>query len=296
MFEAGLLQGETVLVTGGGSGLGLALSEKLVALGARVHICGRRTSVLDEAVAKLTAAGNAGVFAHTVDIRDAAAVDAMCEAIFADGPLTGLVNNAAANFISPTERLSPRGFDAIASTVFHGTFYLTHAVGRRWIAAGVGGSVVSIVTTGTANGAPFVVPSTMSKAAICAMTKSLAIEWGHYGIRLNAIGPGLIPTAGAVARLMPGNSTEQLRDLNPMKRLGTVEELQNMAVFMLAKGCGWMTGQVVMLDGAHHQAHGSVYAPLLDLSGDEWTGITENIRAQDAADKARRAAAGPRHE
>ena len=243
MFEAGLLKGETLLVTGGGSGLGLALCEKLVALGARVHICGRRRGVLDEAVEKLSSPGGAGVVAHTVDIRDAAAVDAMCQAIFTDGPLTGLVNNAAANFISPTERLSPRGFDAIANTVFHGTFYLTHAVGRRWIEAGTGGSVLSIVSTGTVNGAPFVVPSTMSKAAICAMTKSLAIEWGRYGIRLNAIGPGLIPTEGAVARLMPGNSTEQLREANPMKRLGTVGELQNMAVFMLAKGCGWMTGQ-----------------------------------------------------
>ena len=198
MFEAGLLKGETLLVTGGGSGLGLALCEKLVALGARVHICGRRRGVLDEAVEKLSSPGGAGVVAHTVDIRDAAAVDAMCQAIFADGPLTGLVNNAAANFISPTERLSPRGFDAIANTVFHGTFYLTHAVGRRWIEAGTGGSVLSIVSTGIVNGAPFVVPSTMSKAAICAMTKSLAIEWGRHGIRLNAIGPGLIPTEGAV--------------------------------------------------------------------------------------------------
>ena len=292
MFEAGLLKGETLLVTGGGSGLGFALCEKLVALGARVHICGRRRGVLDAAVEKLVAPTSAGVVAHTVDIRDAAAVDAMCQAIFADGPLTGLVNNAAANFISPTERLSPRGFDAIANTVFHGTFYLTHAVGRRWIEAGTGGSVLSIVSTGVVNGAPFVVPSIMSKAGICAMTQSLAIEWGRHGIRLNAIGPGLIPTEGAVARLMPGNSTEQLRKANPMKRLGTIGELQNLAVFMLAKGCGWMTGQIVMLDGAHHQAHGSVYVPLLDLSGEEWTGITENIRAQDAADKARRAAQG----
>ena len=292
MFEAGLLKGETLLVTGGGSGLGFALCEKLVALGARVHICGRRGGVLDAAVDKLSSPGVAGVVAHTVDIRDAAAVDAMCQTIFADEPLTGLVNNAAANFISPTERLSPRGFDAIANTVFHGTFYLTHAVGRRWIESGTGGSVLSIVSTGVVNGAPFAVPSTMSKAAICAMTRSLAIEWGRHGIRLNAIGPGLIPTEGAVARLMPGNSTEQLREANPMKRLGTISELQNLAVFMLSRGCGWMTGQVVMLDGAHHQAHGSIYVPLLDLSGEEWTGITDNIRAQDTADKARRTTQG----
>ncbi len=289
MFQDGLLDGETILVTGGGTGLGYALAEKLLTLGATVHICGRRPGVLDEAVGKLRGVTGGEVFAHTADIRDAAAVNALCDAIWATGPLTGLVNNAAANFISPTERLSSRGFDAIANTVFHGTFYVTHAVGSRWIADGAPGSVLSIVSTGTVNGAPFVVPSVMSKAAIEAMTRSLAIEWGRHGIRLNAIGPGLIPTEGASARLMPGASIENLRDANPMKRLGTMSELQNLAVFMLARGCDWLTGQVVMLDGAHHLAHGSVYTPLLELDGEAWTQISARVRAQDAVDKAKRA-------
>ena len=288
MFEKNLLEGERILVSGGGSGLGLALAGKLMSLGAQLHICGRRSAVLNEAVAKLTESTGGKIAAHVVDIRDAASIASMCDAIWSQGGLTGLVNNAAANFISPTDRLSPRGFDVIANTVMHGTFYLTHAVGRRWIAERTAGSVLSIVSTGVVNGAPFVVPSTMSKAAVCAMTKSLAIEWGKHGIRLNAVGPGLIPTEGAVARLMPGASTERLRQLNPMKRLGTTEELENLVVFMMARGCAWMTGQVVMMDGAHHLAHGSVYSPLLDLDAEEWTAITAKIRAADAQDKALR--------
>jgi len=291
MFRDRILDGESILVSGGGTGLGRALAERFLVLGARVHICGRRANVLDETVQALGKRTGGAIVAHTVDIRDAAAVDAMCSDIWAQGALSGLVNNAAANFISPTQRLSPRGFDAIADTVFNGTFYLTHAVGRRWIDSGQGGSIVSIVSTGVANGAPFVVPSTMSKAAICAMTRSLAIEWGRYGIRLNAIGPGLIPTEGAVARLMPGDSTEQLRDANPMKRLGTLDELQNLAVFLLAKGCDWLTGQIVMLDGGHHLAHGSVYGHLLSLSGDEWTDITRRIREADSKDRHSRSSA-----
>src|ERR1700721_2963606 len=134
------------------------------------------------------------------------AVEAMIEEIFRDGPLTGLVNNAAGNFISRTEDLSPRGFDAIANIVMHGTFYVTQAVGKRWIAAKQKGSVVSIVVTWVRNGGPFVVPSAMSKSAVQAMTMSLAAEWGAHGIRLNAIAPGEIPTEGMSKRLNPGES------------------------------------------------------------------------------------------
>ena len=144
------------------------------------------------------------VTTHAVDIRDADAVDAMVGRIWADGgPLDGLVNNAAGNFISRTQDVSPRGFDAVAGIVLHGTYYVTHHVGRRWIADGRKGSVISIVVTWVRTGAPFVVPSAMSKAGVDVMTKSLAIEWGRYGIRLNAIAPGIFPTEGANARLSP---------------------------------------------------------------------------------------------
>ena len=204
MFATGLFAGKKILVTGGGTGLGKAMAERFLELGAEIAICGRRKSVCDATAAELMKAHGGRVASYGVDIRDAAAVDAMVEEIFRDGPLTGLVNNAAGNFISRTEDLSPRGFDAIANIVMHGTFYVTQAVGKRWIAGKHSGSVVSIAVTWVRNGGPFVVPSAMSKAAIQAMTMSLAQEWGRYGIRLNAIAPGEIPTEGMSKRLMPG--------------------------------------------------------------------------------------------
>src|SRR5437588_1404746 len=203
MFTDGLFRGKRILVTGGGTGLGKGMAEKFLALGAEVVICGRRKSVCEESAAELMEKHGGKVESYGIDIRDAAAVDAMVEDIFARGPLTDLVNNAAGNFISRTEDLSPRGFDAIAGIVMHGTFYVTHAVGRRWIQARRKGNVLSIVVTWIHNGSPFVVPSAMSKAAIHAMTMSLAAEWGRYGIRLNAIAPGQIPTEGADKRLRP---------------------------------------------------------------------------------------------
>ena len=204
MFANGLFDGKKILVTGGGTGLGKAMAERFLGLGAEIAICGRRKGVCDEAADELMKAHGGRVFSYGVDIRDAAAVEAMVEAIFREGPLTGLVNNAAGNFISRTEDLSPRGFDAIANIVMHGTFYVTQAVGKRWIAARTRGAVVSIAVTWVRNGGPFVTPSAMSKSAIQAMTMSLAQEWGRYRIRLNAIAPGEIPTEGMSKRLSPG--------------------------------------------------------------------------------------------
>jgi NAD(P)-dependent dehydrogenase (short-subunit alcohol dehydrogenase family) len=198
MFRDGVLKGKRILVTGGGTGLGREMTAKYLELGADLTICGRRKSVLDKTAGELMAKHGGSVKTFVVDIRDAQGVDAMVQAIWDDGgPLTGLVNNAAGNFISRTEDLSPRGFDAIANIVFHGTFYVTHAVGKRWIAGGHKGSVVSIVVTWVWTGSPFVVPSAMSKAGVHVMTQSLAVEWGRYGIRLNAIAPGIFPTEGA---------------------------------------------------------------------------------------------------
>ena len=204
MFTSGLFAGKKILVTGGGTGLGKAMAERFLGLGAEIAICGRRKAVCDATAEELMKAHGGTVTSYGVDIRDAAAVDAMVEEIFRSGPLTGLVNNAAGNFISRTEDLSPRGFDAIANIVMHGTFYVTHAVGKRWIAGKHRGSVVSISVTWVRNGGPFVTPSAMSKSAIQAMTMSLATEWGRYGIRLNAIAPGEIPTEGMSKRLSPG--------------------------------------------------------------------------------------------
>jgi len=209
IFKDGLFAGQRVLVTGGGTGLGFAMAEQLAALGAELHLCGRRASVLEEAAQRLRTRFGITVGTHVLDIRSPQAVDDMMETIWTrHGPLDSLVNNAAGNFISRTEDLSPNGFHAISDIVFRGTFYATQAAGKRWIAAGRVGSVLSIVVTWVATGAPFVVPSAMSKAGIDVMTKSLAVEWGPKGIRLNAIAPGVIPTAGASGRLRPVDSQE----------------------------------------------------------------------------------------
>src|ERR1700685_538171 len=246
MFKDGFLRGRRILVTGGGTGLGKGMAEKFLALGAELFICGRRKSVCEAAAAELMGKHGGKVTAYGVNIRDAAAVDAMVADIFASGPLTDLINNAAGNFISRTEDRSPRGFDAIANIVMHGTFYVTHAVGKRWIAAGLPGSILSIVVTWGRNGGPFVLPSAMSKAAVHAMTMSLAAEWGRYGIRLNGIAPGEIPTEGMNRRLTPTEKPgEKTAAVNPMGRAGTMDELQNLAAFLLSDGCPWLNGETI---------------------------------------------------
>jgi NAD(P)-dependent dehydrogenase (short-subunit alcohol dehydrogenase family) len=289
MFTDGLLRGRRILVTGGGTGLGKGMAEKFLALGAELFICGRRKSVCEATAAELTARHGGKVGAYGIDIRDAAVVDAMVADIFASGPLTDLINNAAGNFISRTEDLSPRGFDAIANIVMHGTFYVTHAVGRRWIAGGHPGSVVSIVVTWIRNGSPYVVPSAMSKSAVHAMTMSLATEWGRHGIRLNAIAPGEIPTEGAGKRLNPGGEPgSRTERVNPMGRVGRMEELQNLATFLISGGCDWLNGQTIAMDGGQSLATGGNFYELRHWSDAQWEAARAAIKAQNEKDRAQR--------
>ena len=289
MFEKGLFEDQRILVTGGGTGLGKAMASRFLCLGAEIFICGRRKTVCEETGAELMQRHGGKVTAFGVDIRDAKAVDGMVEEIFASGPLTGLVNNAAGNFIARTEDLSPRGFDAIANTVMHGTFYVTHAVGRRWIAGGHRGAILSILTTWIWNGGPFTVPSAMSKAAVHAMTMSLASEWGRYGIRLNAIAPGEIPTEGMNKRLTPASAPgDRTAKINPMGRVGTIEELQNLAVFLMSDGCDWLTGQTISMDGAQALATGGNFFDLRNWNDEDWRRARDSIKAQDAKDRADR--------
>ena len=291
MFKPGLFKGKRILVTGGGTGLGREMADKYLELGADIYICGRRKEVLDQTAKELTQMRGGSVKTRAVDIRDPEAVDKMIEWIWNDGgQLTGLVNNAAGNFISRTEDLSHRGFDAIANTVFHGTFYTTHAVGKRWIRGGDKGSVVSIVVTWVWTGSPFVVPSAMSKAGIHVMTQSLAVEWGRYGIRLNAIAPGLFPTEGAGKRLYPGKDGKDrgAAKANPMHRHGRMPELQNLATFLMADGCEWLTGQTIALDGAGWQANGGSFTQMLSWGDAQWEQARALIKAQNEKDKAQR--------
>lgn len=289
MFNQQLLAGRKILVTGGGTGLGKSMASRFLQLGAEVHICGRRKGVCDETATELMAEFGGKVTSHGVDIRDAAAVDAMIEGIWTDGPLTDLINNAAGNFISRSEDLSPRGFDAVANIVMHGTFYVTHAVGRRWIAGKTRGNVVSITVTWVRNGSPYVVPSAMSKSAIHAMTMSLAAEWGRYGIRLNTIAPGEIPTEGMSKRIKPGDEAgARTRAMNPMGRTGSMEELQNLAVFLISGGCDWINGETIAMDGGQALAMGGNFYQLRDWSDADWDAAKASIKAQNDKDKAKR--------
>jgi NAD(P)-dependent dehydrogenase (short-subunit alcohol dehydrogenase family) len=287
MFKNDLLAGKRILVTGGGSGLGREIAAKYLELGAQLYICGRRKPVLDETAAELMQHHGGSVKTCALDIRDAADVERMVASIWDDGgPLDGLVNNAAGNFISRTQDLSPRGFDAVANIVLHGTFYVTQAVGKRWIADRHPGSVISVVVTWVRTGAPFVVPSAMSKAGIDVMTKSLAVEWGPHGIRLNAIAPGIFPTEGANKRLSPTTEWKDGVVRNPMKRTGRMSELQNLSVFLMADGVEWLTGETIAIDGAGHYQNGASFTDLADLTDEQWQAMREAIRRKDDEDKA----------
>jgi NAD(P)-dependent dehydrogenase (short-subunit alcohol dehydrogenase family) len=290
MFKQDLLKGKRILVTGGGSGLGKEIAAKYLELGADIYICGRRDGVLQETAQELRERHGGRVKGMAVDIRNAEAVDEMVEEIWRDGPLSGLVNNAAGNFVSRTEDLSTRGFDAIANIVLHGTFYVTHAVGKRWIAAGLPGSVVSILVTWVNNGGPFVVPSAMSKAGVNVMTKSLAVEWARHQIRLNAIAPGAFPTDGMSKRLYPGREDSGRDEGSPMGRVGEMSELQNLATFLMADGVQWLTGQTLTIDGANSLATGGNFYHFKDWSDDDWANARDSIKALNEQDRAQRTA------
>lgn len=294
MFKPGLMKGERILITGGGTGLGKVMAEACLMLGAEVYICGRRGGVLDEAARDLMDAHGGKVVPIPCDIRVPEAIAEMMDRIWSDGgALTGLVNNAAGNFISRTQDLSPRGFDAIANIVFRGSFFVTLEAGKRWIAEGRKASVVSILTTWIWNGGPFTVPSAMSKSAIATMSQSLAVEWGSYGIRFNNILPGPFPTEGMSARLNPSQSQETgggYRDMsgNPMGRVGEMRELANLAVYLLHPLSAYVNGQSIAIDGASWQAGGGGFASLRAWTDDQWTAAREAIQATNAKDRAKR--------
>jgi len=293
IYDPEVLAGKRILVTGGGTGLGRGVSRYLVEHGAQVHIWGRRISVLEEAAEEIALNRPGSVHVQSVDVRKADMVDgAVAEIWEQHGPLTGLINNAAANFIAQTKDISPRAFEAITSTVMNGSFNTTHAVGKRWIADGLPGSVVSTLTTWVWSGSAFVVPSAMAKTAVHAMTMSLAAEWGKYGIRLNAIAAGPIPTEYAWSMLNPteksstGGSTSS--ENVPMRRFGTMEELANLNIFLLSDACHYLTGATIPMDGGQQLAGPGTFASLNTLTDEDWAEIREQSKAASAASKAQR--------
>ena len=290
-FRKDALAGKRILVSGGGSGLGKEISRGFAAHGATVYICGRREGLLAEAASEIVMETGAQVIPLGCNLREPDSIAAMADKIWQDGPLTGLVNNAAANFIAPTKDLTPRGYEAIRSTVMDGNFFATLEVGKRWIAGGNKGSIVSNLVTWVWTGSAFVVPSAMAKTALHAMTMSLAVEWGGYGIRLNAVAPGPFPTEGAWEKLNPipeASVGATQEDAVPMRRFGQMHELQNLMVFLQADGCDYITGQTIGIDGAHHLAAPSTFAGLVNLTDEQWARAKAAVKASAEREKSQR--------
>jgi NAD(P)-dependent dehydrogenase (short-subunit alcohol dehydrogenase family) len=250
MFRNDLLIKKRILITGGGTGLGKAMAHRFLELGATVYICGRREDVIQRTAAELAGATNGSISALPCDVRNLDAVETMIDSIWKDGTLDILVNNAAGNFIARTEELSLRAFESVIGIVLLGTLHATMACGRRWLKASHPGTVLSISATYASVGSAYVVPSAVSKAGVEALTRSLAVEWGNRGIRMNAIAPGPIPTQGAFSRVLPRPELEALAlDRNPMHRFGTKEELANLAAFLVSDGSAYINGEVIRMDG-----------------------------------------------
>ena len=278
-YHPELLKGRHLVVTGGGTGLGQAMALQFAALGARVTVNGRRTEPLEETVQQIRDAGGQAE-GISCNVREHESVEAFFEAAEErQGPVTGLVNNAAANFLAAAKDLSPGGFDAIIKTNLYGTYYSTQACGRRWIERETGGVVLSIATTYAETGSAFVLPSAMSKAGIVAMTRSLAAEWGVYGIRLNAIAPGPFPTKGAWERLVPSPEiAEQMRSRVPLQRFGEPHELADLAAFLLSELSAYMTGAVVVLDGGEHLAAGGQFNDFIRMPRAQVLAVLDKMR------------------
>lgn len=280
MFQDGLLKGKRILVTGGGTGLGAAMGRRFLELGADLVICGRRQEVLEETAARFRSETGGSVTAVSCDVRDAAAVEAMMDSVWATAPLDALVNNAAGNFIAETHKLSPRAIDAILNTVLHGSAYCTVAAGRRWIEAGRRNcTVLSILTLSALKGSAFRVPSAMAKAGVLAMIRSLAVEWGPKGIRTAAIAPGPFPTAGASQRLTPGGGGDSVVEREiPLRRNGEHIELANLAAFLLSDMAGYINGECITIDGGKQflSDAGSRTLELMSWTDEDWA----RMRAQ----------------
>src|SRR5712691_7364952 len=277
MFQAGLLKDRVIVVTGGGTGLGAEMARRFAELGAHPVVIGRRKEKLDEIAGQISAAGGMAS-AYACDVRDPGQVAEVARKL---PRVDGLVNNAAGNFLAASEDLSPNGFKAVVDVVLSGTFHCTSAFGKKMIAGGKG-AIVNIVTTYAWTGSAFVLPSACAKAGVLAMTRSLAVEWAAYGIRVNAIAPGPVPTEGAFSRLMPDpQMTEMAKNRVPLKRFGTPREIADAAVFLLSDGAAYVTGDCLTVDGGEWLKNGGEFSYATDYDRDNLKQMFRAMRGKE---------------
>jgi len=282
MLRDDALQGKTIIVTGGGTGLGKAMSTYFLKLGANVVITSRKLEVLQKTAAEMETETGGKVLAVQCDVRNYDEVEAMLkQSIEKFGKVDALLNNAAGNFISPTERLSANAFSTIIDIVLKGSVNCSLALGKYWIDQKIAGTILNIVTTYAFTGSAYVVPSACAKGGVLAMTRSLAVEWGRHGIRTNAIAPGPFPTKGAWERLLPGEiaSKLELKNRVPLKRVGEHQELANLAAFLVSDFSGYINGEVITIDGGEWLQGAGQFSALEMVTNEMWDGIEKMTRS-----------------
>ncbi len=289
MYNKGMLPDNTfknkvVLITGGGTGLGKSMGEYLLKLGAKIIITSRKKNILDETCKEFDKISKGNTLALAGDVRNSSDVEKIIEAGYKKfKKIDHLINNAAGNFISPTERLSPKAFDVIIDIVLKGSTYYTLLLGKKWIKDKTPGTILNIVTTYAFTGSGYVVPSAVSKGGVLSMTKSIAAEWAKYNIRCNAIAPGPFPTKGAWDRLVPPGFSKfiNIKKRIPLKRLGEHQELSNLAAYLLSDYSAYMTGEIVTLDGGEWSYNAGQFTFLDKVPKAMWSLIEKTIRKKN---------------
>ena len=273
MLQPGSLKNKTIIVTGGGTGLGRSMGKYFLELGANLVITSRKKEVIDKTAAELLAETGGKVLAVACDVRKYEEIENVIKtAEDTFGSVNGVVNNAAGNFISPTERLSHRAFDIVVDIVLKGSYYATLAAGKNWISKKQSGTFLNIVTTYAWTGSGYVVPSACGKAGVLALTRSLAVEWAKYNIRSNAIAPGPFPTEGAWSRLLPGELVKKFDPAQrvPLKRVGEHQELANLAAYLMSDFSAYVNGEVITIDGGEWLRNGGEFSHLEQIPDAMW--------------------------